>query len=146
MFDDATCFAFVRGALLSIIVVGAIVIEDRDMSTPQIKSYRFGRIVIDGRAYSKDVIILPNRVIGNWRRQEGHALRPDDLAAVFEAAPEALIVGQGAFGLMRVTHEAEQSLQAAGIELIALPTGEAVETYNRLREERAVAAALHLTC
>ncbi|MEA3340284.1 MAG: MTH938/NDUFAF3 family protein [Chloroflexota bacterium] len=116
------------------------------MSTPQIESYRFGRIVIDGRVYGKDVIILPDRVIGNWWRQEGHALRPDDLEAVFEAAPEVLVVGQGDYGLMRVTGEAAQSLQAAGIELIALPTGEAVETYNRLCAERAVAAALHLTC
>jgi hypothetical protein len=47
---------------------------------------------------------------------------------------------------MRVTQETEQALRDAGIELIALPTGQAVETYNRLRSERAVAAALHLTC
>ncbi len=116
------------------------------MSTPQIESYRFGRILIDGRSHSKDVIILPNRVIGNWWRQEGHALRPADLEAVFESAPEVLVVGQGSSGLMRVTQDARQSLRAAGIELIALPTGEAVKTYNRLCAGRAVAAALHLTC
>jgi hypothetical protein len=112
----------------------------------KIESYQFGRIVIDGQAHHKDVIILPGRVIGGWWRKEGHALHPEDLEAVFEAAPEVLVVGQGAFGLMRVTDETEQALREAGIELIALPTGEAVETHNRLRDERAVAAALHLTC
>ncbi len=112
----------------------------------KIESYQFGRIVIDDQAHHKDVIILPGRVIGGWWRKEGHVLHPEDLEAVFEAAPEVLVVGQGASGLMRVTDETEQALRDAGIELIALPTGEAVETYNRLRGERAVAAALHLTC
>jgi hypothetical protein len=116
------------------------------MPAPQIESYRFGRIVIDGQTHHKDVIILPDRVIGGWWRKEGHALHPDDLEAVFEAAPEVLIVGQGASGLMRVAQETRRALQAAGIELVALPTKEAVEMYNATREERIVAAALHLTC
>jgi hypothetical protein len=47
---------------------------------------------------------------------------------------------------MQITQETELALRDAGIELIAQPTGQAVETYNRLRDERAVAAALHLTC
>jgi hypothetical protein len=112
----------------------------------KIESYQFGRIVIDGQAHYKDVIILPNRVVAGWWRKEGHTLHPQDLEAVFEAAPEVLVVGQGASGLMRVAPETEQALRDAGIELIALPTKQAVETYNRLRGERAVAAALHLTC
>jgi hypothetical protein len=111
----------------------------------KIESYQFGHIVIDGQAHHKDVIILPGRVIGGWWRKEGHALHPEDLDAVFEAAPEVLVVGQGAFGRMQITDETEQALRDAGIELIARPTGEAIETYNRLRDERA-AAALHLTC
>jgi hypothetical protein len=112
----------------------------------KIDSYRFGQITIDGKAYHKDVIILPDRVVAGWWRKEGHTLHPEDLEAVLDAAPEVLVVGQGASGLMRVAPETEQALRTAGIELIALSTGQAVEAYNRLRGERAVAAALHLTC
>jgi hypothetical protein len=112
----------------------------------KIDSYRFGQAVIDGTAHRKDVVILPERVIGGWRREEGHVLHPGDLGPVFGAAPEVLVVGQGTYGRMRVAKETERALQEAGIELIARPTGEAVETYNRLRSERATAAALHLTC
>jgi hypothetical protein len=112
----------------------------------RIDSYRFGQIVIDGKKHHKDVIILPSRVIGGWWRKEGHVLNPEDLKPVFEAAPSVLIVGQGASGLMRVAKETEQALRDAGIELIALPTGQAVETYNHLRDEHVAAAALHLTC
>jgi hypothetical protein len=126
------------------------------MRVPEIQSYEFGCIVIDGETYTKDVIILPDRVIGSWWRQEGHALHPGDLADIVdlstsaaapsEIRPQVLIVGQGAYGRMRVTTETHQALQAAGIELIAQPTEKACQTYNHLREQRTVAAALHLTC
>jgi hypothetical protein len=116
------------------------------MSAPHIDTYRFGHLVVDGQSYNRDVIILPNRVLAGWWRKEGHSLHPDDLEAVFEAGPGLLVVGQGTYGRMRVTPETRQALQAAGIELIAQPTKEACQTYNSLREQRSVAAALHLTC
>jgi hypothetical protein len=126
------------------------------MSVPKIQSYQFGSIVIDGETHTKDVIILPDQVIGRWWRQEGHALHPGDLADIVdlcgsalapsEMRPQVLIVGQGAYGRMRVTSETRQALQAAGMQLIAQTTGEACRTYNHLRKQRTVAAALHLTC
>ena len=116
------------------------------MSTPEIESYHFGHIVIDGQAHTKDVIILCDRVIGGWWRREGHNLHPDDLQAVLDAAPQVLVVGQGAFSQMQTGEDTRQALQAAGIELIAQSTGDACQTYNELRERRPVAAALHLTC
>jgi len=116
------------------------------MAVPQIEIYRFGHLVVDGRPYQRDLIILPGRVRGGWWRKEGHALHPEDLEAVFEANPDLLVVGQGANGLMEVTSETMRALEAAGIELVAQSTEEACQTYNRLREQRSVAAALHLTC
>ena len=116
------------------------------MTIPNIDSYRFGRIEIDGQVYTRDVIILPDRVIANWWREEGHTLMPSDLEAVLDAAPATLIVGQGAFGRMRVTDETRTRLKEAGIELLAAPTREACERYGQLRERGDVAAALHLTC
>ena len=38
------------------------------------------------------------------------------------------------------------ALEKAGIALVVQPTPDAVETYNRLHDERRLAAALHLTC
>ncbi len=116
------------------------------MTAPRIETYRFGHIVIDGHPQSRDVIILPDRVIGGWWRREGHVLHPDDLKAVFQAAPQTLVVGQGAQGRMRVTQETRQALQAAGIELIAQATEKACQTYNAMRDKQDVAAALHLAC
>ena len=116
------------------------------MTAPKIETYRFGHLVVDGQTHSKDLIILPEQVVGGWWRREGHAVHPEDLAVVLDADPEILIVGQGAYGRMRVTPEAKQSLQAASIELITQPTEHACQTYNQVREQKRVAAALHLTC
>ena len=116
------------------------------MNTPHIDSYRFGHIVVDGRAYSKDMIILPDRIIANWWRKEGHTLHPEDLEEVLAARPDLLVVGQGAHGRMRITAEASKSLELAEIALVAEPTEQACRTYSQLRGQQAVAAALHLTC
>jgi hypothetical protein len=114
--------------------------------TPVIESYEFGQIVIDGTSYQNDVIVLPEEVLPEWWRDKGHVLKPQDLGAVIEAKPEVLVVGQGAYGRMRVTRKTTQALDDAGIELIASATPDAIETYNDLRDEKRTAAALHLTC
>jgi len=116
------------------------------MSIPHIDSYQFGNIVIDGRSHSKDVILLPNRVISNWWRDEGHSLSINDLADVLSEKPHGLIVGQGAYSRMQVPDELEAALKIEGIDLISLPTSEACQEYNRLSQEGKYAAALHLTC
>jgi hypothetical protein len=114
---------------------------------PRIGAYSFGRVEIDGRTYTSDVVILPTRVRANWWRDEGHELRPGDLTDVLEASPEVLVVGQGAHGLMKVTDEALACLNQAGIETICMPTAQAVVVFNeRARQGGNVAAALHLTC
>lgn len=113
---------------------------------PGIESYEFGKIVIDSTSYENDVIVLPDGVKAGWWRDKGHVLQPQDLDAVMDTHPEVLVVGQGAYGRMRVTSETRQAVEAAGIELIAASTADAIQTYNDIRDERKTAAALHLTC
>ncbi len=113
----------------------------------EIESYDFGRIVIAGQTYTSDLILLPDRVLPNWWRREGHTLHPDDLKEVLEAHPPVLVVGTGYVGRMRVLPECEALLSRQGIRLIARETREACRTYNELRRAgQKVAAALHLTC
>ncbi len=112
-----------------------------------IDSYKFGNIVIDGTAYSSDCVILDDCVQANWWRKQGHLLAVEDLQPVIAARPSVLVVGCGASGMMKVGEGARQALQQQNIELIALETNEAVDTFNELAEKgRDVAAALHLTC
>lgn len=113
---------------------------------PKIDNYRFGNIVIDGKQFTSDVIIYPDRVEGSWWREEGHSLALSDLPAVLHDPPQVLVIGQGCYGRMDVPPKTRRYFQEAGVEVIATTTGHACETYNRLREVRRVVAALHLTC
>ena len=114
---------------------------------PHVQSYRFGRIVVDGETYTRDPLLLPDRVLAGWWREEGHRLSIADLQEVLDAGPEVLVIGTGAYGLMKVPQETREALQGKGIELHIARTGEAWQLYNRLvQANRRAAAAFHLTC
>ena len=50
-----------------------------------IDEYAFGRMVVDGKTYRKDLILLPEGIREDWWRDEGHSLSKADLTDVFEA-------------------------------------------------------------
>ena len=113
----------------------------------KIDSYRFGRIVIDGTAYDSDCMIIRGSVLKNWQRRQGHLLYAEDLMPVIDAAPQVLVVGCGAYGLMKVPQRTILLLQENGIRCELLETAKAVQRFNQLMHESAnAAAALHLTC
>jgi len=111
-----------------------------------IESYGFGRITIEGKQYTTDVIIFPNHVRDGWWRKEGHRLSIEDLKDALEAKPEVLIVGTGYYGFMKVPKEVKEYLTSKKIDLIVEGTKEAWKTYNRIALTKSVVAAFHLTC
>jgi hypothetical protein len=111
----------------------------------RIEGYSFGRVLVDGEEHTKDVIVLPNRVVGDWWRRDGHSLVLEDLEEVLEELPERLIVGTGAYGRMRPDPRAIERLRERDVEVESLPTPDAVERFGELDPSR-TAAALHLTC
>jgi hypothetical protein len=112
---------------------------------PRLEGYRFGRVVVDGEEQTRDVIVLPDCVVTNWWRAEGHELVLADLADVLEELPTHLVVGTGSYGRMRPDPETLRQLQQRGVEVEALPTGDAGRRYAEL-DPRLTAAALQLTC
>ncbi len=112
----------------------------------KIEAYDFGAITVDGRIFTTDLKIVRGAVLPGWWRQEGHNLLPEDIEDIITAAPDILIVGTGHDGLMRVSRAVEQRLAGAGIKLIAKPTHQAVDEFNRLAGSHSIAFAAHLTC
>jgi len=114
-----------------------------------IDSYDFGVMVINGKRYTSDVIVFPERVMSGWWRREGHRIYVEDLKEVFSRKPplEVLVIGTGYSGLVKIMPEVNEALKERGIKLIAQPTGEAYKTFNELlKAGKAVAGAFHLTC
>jgi len=114
---------------------------------PMIKSYRFGKMVIDQDSYTKDVIIFPDgKILSPWWRKQGHVLATEDLHELLAAEPEVIVCGTGAMGVMRPAQELRQNLEDQGIEFIVQKSAKAVETYNSLKDKKRVAGCFHLTC
>ena len=118
----------------------------KDIYNMRIEYYSFGRIIIDGKTYTSDVIIYPGRVDSSWWRKEGHNLNIVDLTDVINAKPEVLVIGTGSPGLMKVPKETISHLESKGIKVHVALTEKAVEVFNKLQKNKVVIAALHLTC
>ena len=119
------------------------------MEPPQrIEGYRPGRVVVDGVEHTRDVIVLPDRVVSNWWRRAGHSLALEDLDDVIDELPERLVVGCGYAGRLEPDPGVVAALERRGTEVEALRTEAAVARYQELAATNpaAIAAALHLTC
>lgn len=113
-----------------------------------IEAYSFGTMTINGRAYTKDVMIMPDGgIVCPWIRNTGHELQRADIKAVIRSMPNILVAGTGAYGRMTIIPGLDADLRARGIQLIAEPTQDAVVTFNTLKEKpEIVAGCFHLTC
>jgi hypothetical protein len=114
-----------------------------------IDSYDFGVMVINCRKYTSDLIVYQGKVFDGWWRKEGHKVYAEDLSRVFsfEPKPQVLVVGTGFSGLVKVSSEVQEALKSHGIELVAQPTKDAVQTFNKiLASGKRVVGAFHLTC
>ncbi len=110
-----------------------------------IESYNFGKIKIDGKLYSHDLIVSKEGV-DSWWRQNSHWVGISDLGEIIERQPKIVIFGTGYSGIMEVSDEAKEHLEKLGIEVIIEPTKKACDVYNKLSDNESVVAALHLTC
>lgn len=111
-----------------------------------IEKYSWGKITVDGKTFTSDVIVYPERVDSSWWRKEGHSLQVADLGGVIDAAPEVVVIGTGALGVMKVPKETVSHLEAKGIKVRVERTSKAIELFNELQKEKKAVAALHLTC
>jgi hypothetical protein len=111
----------------------------------RLEDYSFGRLTVDGHEHTRDLIVLPDRVVSDWWRREGHSLAMEDLDEVLDELPRRLVLGVGAHGRLRPDPAVIAELERRGVQVECLPTDAAVRRYGEL-DERATAAALHLTC
>lgn len=111
--------------------------------------FRFGSIRIDGVDYQNDVVINAGGVQKRkkkrskpFREQFGHT--PLSLEEKIPWKCRTLVVGTGAEGALPIMPEVRREAKRRQLELIAVPTGEAVEILNR--NPKRTNAVLHVTC
>jgi hypothetical protein len=118
-------------------------------AAPRITHYRFGTIRIDGVTYEGDVLIDGGVVRQRHKKpskpfREGFGHTPLSLREEIPWDCKRLVVGTGALGALPVMVEVQMEAARRGVELVSLPTLEAIALLRRQGDESN--AILHLTC
>jgi hypothetical protein len=115
----------------------------------RIEAFQFGSIRIDGHTFDHDVVIRKGRVGERKKKASkpykalfGHT--PLSLAEDIPWKCDRLVIGTGAYGRLPVMHEVRDEAERRGVELVVLPTREAIEELNRGKGR--TNAILHVTC
>ncbi len=113
------------------------------------EDFSFGTIQVDGVAYDYDLVV--DR--GELRKRKKKASRPfrDGFGhtplSIEENIPwkcRRLVIGTGAHGALPVMKEVEREADRRGVELVTLPTHEAIGLLSQ--SQKKTNAILHVTC
>lgn len=109
-----------------------------------IQRYDQGEVSVDGVVYRQNCVVLPDRVISEWRPSSISDLKPEDFCFLVELKPEIVILGTG--DTQHFLHPSlTEPLMRSRIGLEIMNTAAACRTYNVLMSEgRRVAAALFM--
>jgi hypothetical protein len=88
----------------------------------RLEDYSFGRLMVDGREHTRNLIGLPDRVLTDWWRRGGHAPAMEDLDEVLDELPARLVLGVGAYGGLRPDAAVIAELERRGVKGECLPT------------------------
>ena len=111
-----------------------------------IDSYKFGEFVVDGKEYKCNIELIGDK-IKEHRYLPNHELKLDDFTELINAKPEYIIIGTGAYGVVKPPKEIIEFIEKQGIKVIIEKTGTACQTYNSLlKQGKKIAALLHDTC
>jgi hypothetical protein len=111
--------------------------------------YSFGVIHIDGMAYDHDVLIDRGEIRERKKKpskrfRDGFGHTPLSADEKIPWKCRRLVVGTGAYGSLPVMAEVSREAERRGVELVALPTPEAIAALKK--DTRDTNAILHVTC
>ncbi len=111
----------------------------------RVSAYDRGKIIVRGQAYKNSLVLLPDKIIDDWRPSSMDDLQQEDFVLLVELAPDVVLLGSGERQLFPPVSLYAPLIQA-GIGIEIMDTAAACRTYNILMAEgRRVAAALMLT-
>jgi hypothetical protein len=113
------------------------------------EGYEFGSIRVDGATFDHDLVIdrgeIRKRKKGpskELRARYGHT--PLSIQEDIPWDCRRLVIGSGAAGSLPIVDEVKEEAARRSVELVVLPTAEAIEELERSPDD--TNAILHLTC
>jgi hypothetical protein len=115
----------------------------------RITHFEFGLLKVDGVTYDHDVVIDRGEILRRkkkaskrFRDSFGHTPLSLEEGIPWQCA--RLVVGTGAYGRLPVMDDVKREADERGVELIVLPTAEAIKVLQKGKER--TNAVLHVTC
>lgn len=110
-----------------------------------IDSTEFGKIVVDGKSYDYDIIILPDSTIKKRGLQKGtHIVCVEELELLFKEKPKVIVIGTGQSGVAEIEPKVLEKARKEKIKIVEVPTPIAIKKFNEINEKKA--GLFHLTC
>ena len=117
----------------------------------KIEGTEFGSITIDGKKYEYDVVIRLSGEIEKRKKKlskrlygTSHMVSKDEAKFVYEDGCRVLVLGTGQDDNVRLSKEAAEYFDKKGCKVIAKPTPDAIETFNR--SKKGTIGLFHVTC
>jgi hypothetical protein len=125
--------------------------SEKTRPSPLITEISWGRVLVEGySAPFRDVKLFPGGAREwDWSETGTHhnpGIQPADVRELLDHGAAVIILASGFQERLGVCRDTLLMLEKAEITTIILPTEEAVEQYNALRESEAVGALIHTTC
>jgi hypothetical protein len=115
----------------------------------RIGAFSFGSLAIEGQTFEHDVVLAHGEVrrrskkpSKRFRDRFGHTPLSIDEEIPWDC--RRLVIGTGAEGQLPVMDEVKREAARRGVELLILPTAEAIKRLRR--SGKGTCAILHLTC
>ena len=113
------------------------------------QEYSYGSIKIDGITFEQDVIIDCGEVSKRRKKpskkyRDGFGHTPVSLEEILPWNCKRLVIGTGMNGALPVMGEVKQEAESRKVELMIIPTAEAIKKLNVGMDD--TNAVLHLTC
>jgi len=117
----------------------------------KIDKLSFGSIIIDGKKFSRDVLIFSD---GTLKKRKGgflmfgsHNISKGELEKLAQDKPEAIIIGTGTNAKANLASDVGDWAKERNLTLIVQPSYEAVTKLNEFVDQgKKVAALIHITC
>jgi len=107
-----------------------------------IDSTEFGYIIIDGKKYTDDVIVNWKGEVKKGWLQTRHLIDRKEFFDFLKENPEVIVIGNGQYGLCKVSEDFINLAKEKGIEVIIKDTPNVIEIFNKLVK----AGYMHVTC
>lgn len=123
-------------------------------ASPRIEHVSWGRLDVvdpDGSEHRyKDAKLFPGGSRAwDWNEtgtSHSGGIQPADVEELLESGARVVVLSRGMNRRLRVADATLERLEAAGVEVHVLETGEAVRRYGELRDDAPVAGLFHSTC